>query len=1253
MNFKKGVLMNNKKKIMEAVLITFLFIGSIVLSPAGFTETTIDTHTILDENNQNINDKGPFQLDRKYILEEQFPQQALTDDGSNDDCGYKRDAGGRISRYLPVFPGEPTDNTPGRGSTGKISEDDEEDWYAFQIGDGQSFTISVNPPSGFNVDLYLYDDVRNELASSMSGGDSSESISFTAEYTGRYYFDIVYVEGEGEGQYTMDVQVDSQNDLGTGSDAGNSFSSATPISPGEYIGYLDANDEQDWYSFNANAGQGIHFELEMNAYAYLSDFDISLYNPNGDLVYEKDHYYDDELLYPADMSGTWTVKIDIFPGYANAPQPTEWKYYSYGSGPYKLTFSMESTAPEPPAPIPQPQITPIAQTFVISNTFDNNADEYGYLASIPASNYLEGGQRYLSPIVYENDETPTNWFGVDEDRGTVDDTTQYVLDDWNEYLSQHDITIEPYQVPTDPVKAAAEIATNHWDSTDLAVIAVDGSEYENNVETVISEQTTLQRKVERTTLDSDDSQLQSSLGKTMMLGKEWGAMTLEANGITISGSDAGCTLLTNLYPNYMPMGSDWWPIPYDGSGDANDLYLPITTPGFWSANTELASSAFSEYVITKIAGDRYPIQVTGDDASIEVTITSEEPSDLLVFLVDSDGNLRAPSIPRWNGPVLPIHEWYGFENPEDNPWRSWDPEPHTEFSTEALHAQPGEWTAIVVPRYAQGNDVAYEITGNIINGNSDRSNAIVSASNAAVIASQEHVPLLFVKEDSVPSETAAAISALGISKVIFVEKGNIGEAVKSDLPTIEEDLTTMKEIIDKIKSYEHSENYITITSIKSGDGYFAPSAMLAAYHCSPMLRIGDAEEDPAAVADRIESWRIWDGDYYHGSRATGHLPIHSEPLAGEGELTFQMMIQGALYVLTGGSSGSIPPLGLDAKRYWNEELYDGIYNFIDGLGLDLEGQEALCFVAPREDINVPAHSVMLGNNSYAGHIPGITPSYANDIVIRSILYPALIFANPNRDVTTSQLMNFPDGWSWTTNDGEGHKVYSSRVLKESFGSHFRDFQGHCLWDAHLEEMNDGASLFYYSGHGTGGSGISAQYLQTEHCPWPEQEWWDAWRGYSSYDNWKFPRQDGTSWYNAETPSLYDIIQYDHVDRLFENLRSNAVFYMSCTTADGYGPMVYLDHGAVLWYGNAGSGLCPEADLQDDEFFKDLLIYGDTVGEAYSKQVWLHYRDFTTSDPTSMYGPSTMNDVTTVQCIYGDPELIIYSPEWSSPEPINP
>jgi hypothetical protein len=1241
---------------MEAVILTLLLVGAMFLIPAGSVETHEENFSAselhesiygdLYDEEQNL---GPFILDRKYIIKD--PQPATLDDDSNDDAGSKRDAGNKISRSSTIYIGEPIDNTPGRGRTGKLSSSDDEDWYSFSVCEGQNILITMSPSAGYDFNLALWDKNENEKATSEKPGAVAEAISFTAEYTGYWYMLVEYVSGPDEGQYSFDVTLNGQNDADTGNDAGDSFADATSLSPGQYSGYLDMNDGQDWYKFQANAGNGIHFNLEMKKTAYLSDFDISLYNPSGELVYEEDYYYDDELLYPADVSGEWRVKIDIFPGYIDIPQPTEWKYYTYGSGAYNLEFSIESSAPAPPGPIPQPQVTPIAKTFNIANDPDSSKDEYGYLASIPACNYLESGNRYLAPIIYEGDDTSTNWFGTDADRGTVDDTTQYLIDDWNDYLAAHGKTAAEYDVPADPIEAAAEIATQNWVSSNLAVVAVDGSGYEDTVKTVIQETKTLKRVVEVEEFQSDDPIFEGPFQYTTFLGPKWGAIDIGIFDITGYHANDDSNFLTNVFPSYMNFGGDWWPVPYDGSGDGTDVYYPITQAGIWSAGSDIETDDWSYFRVRKYAGDRYKINVKDSDSVISVKVETANPSDLLVFLVDPDGWLRAPDMPQWNGPVNPIHVWNGFENPEVNPWREWNPDPHTEFSVEVLHPEKGSWTAIVVPRNAEGPDLDYTITGELKTINPNRADAAISAANAAVIASLEHIPLLYVNEDSIPSATSNAISQLGVNKVIFVERGGIGSGVKSNLPTLEADLTTMQNIVDYIKDYGSSENYITITSIKSGDGYFAPTAMLAAYHGAPVLRIGEAPGNPAGMADRIETWRLWSGDFYHGSRSTGHLPDHSEPVPGEGSWNIKLLFDAFMYAVSGGVNGELPPLGMDAKRYWNEKVHDGIYDLIDGYGLDIAGQEAYCFVAPRKDIYIPVHSVMLGNNSYSGHMVGTTPAYTSDMVVRNILYPALIFANPNRNITTSQLMNFADGGNWKTNDGKNNNAYSSRSVKKSFGSHFRTYDGHCLWDAHLERMNDGASAMYYAGHGTGGSGTSAQYYQTEHCNYPEQIWWDAWRGYAGFDNWKIVRNNGRSWYNAEPPSLYDIVHYDYADELFGNLRSNVIFYLSCTTGDAFGPMVYLDHGAVFFMGNAGSGLNPQEDLMDNEIFDRVMIYGETISQAFSKEVWRHLRDFTTKDPTAMYGSSSLT-VTTVQCFYGDPELIVYSPEWTSPVPVD-
>ena len=63
-----------------------------------------------------------------------------------------------------------------------------------------------------------------------------------------------------------------------------------------------------------------------------------------------------------------------------------------------------------------------------------------------------------------------------------------------------------------------------------------------------------------------------------------------------------------------------------------------------------------------------------------------------------------------------------------------------------------------------------------------------------------------------------------------------------------------------------------------------------------------------------------------------------------------------------------------------------------------------------------------------------------------------------------------------------------------------------------------------------------------------------------------------------------------------------------------------------------------------------MINGKGIGEAFSKHVWIHQRDYTTGDPTSIYGTSSMQ-VSNEQMIFGDPTMTVYSPEWINPVPI--
>ena len=1223
----------NKTHKIEVSFVLFFLVAMAMMPIFSATTGELKKQII---NLRNVDDEYVY-YEGDYVPYDRFfdPEAGLIFAVDHNDIGYNVDAGDELSRSDYVYVGEIVDTGPGRGRIGYLDpegDEDTDDCYRFTVCEGQSISATFSSSEDYDFALYDHDKVL------VANG-------YTAIDTDWHYIHIFSNPGAENGNYTFDVTLINQNDAGTGDDAGDEIGDATPIIDGSYTGYLDMIDEEDWYSFEVTDGEGIYVKVRA---LEKSDYDIYLYNPSDELVYYKSYYGTDELEYPADASGVWKIKIDIFPGWDESKWPDD--YYMYGSGAYTLDLEIGDQFEAPPTPDPQPEVYPVAQTFIVDNDPESNADEYAYIAAIPAANYIDDDKRYVSPIIYQGDTTPTHW------SGTVDDTTQYLVDDWNTYLDRHGMVATEYHLSQDPVEAAADIATENWDSSDTAVVVVDGSDYQDNVRKLINRNVRLNAKTKVTSVPPDSEDLLDLGGLSaypMFIGPQWGAIAVHGLGSSFSG-DIGITT-----PRYEALMDDWWPFPNDANGPDTDVFYPITFPGFWMPYTT-SLYGLDEIKITQIAGKRYRIPITTTDCSLKITVTTDEPTYLRIYLVDPYGNVRRPMLPHWNGgPINPLHVWNGghWDGIGFDEWRSWEPTLATEHVEEVHYPMRGLWRAIVVPATIDAADTTYKyhITAEVRKHSTDRNAAALSAANGAVIASLEHVPLLYVKEDSLPSETEDALTSLGVSDIIFVEIDDIGSQVKDELSGYTlTDLNSMQQVIDYIGDKDmNNDNYITITSLGTGDGYFAPSAMIAAYHASPVLNIGEAP-DAYNKLDMLTAWREYAGDYYHGCRSVGHLPMMTEPF----DLSaFIEAIKNKEY----------PAPGFDLKLRWFTAVNNGIVEMIAGYGLDKEGQEAYMFVSPRDtDIRDPICRAMTGNESYAGQIPVETPAFSSAVICRDILYPAIIYANPGRDITTSQMMNYPDGGTWAANNGKSYVNYATRDLKEIFSSRNRFYEGHCIWDNYLERMNAGTSISYYTGHGTGGSGISAQYKnfddyfpegELRHEELKDFDWWDGWRGYSGFDNTKTqsPRYGGSSRYNSAEPSLYDIIHFKYVDEEFDNLHSELDFWSSCTTGEHFGPMIYLEHGSALWYGNCGSGYVIDTMLRDNWMFYDVLVLGKNFGESHSKYLWMFDRDFTTGDPTTIYGRSSFfqGGLTNVHAIYGDPTMICYSPDWIEPVPINP
>ena len=116
------------------------------ISQKSTAQTKATSQNILLEKFSTTNQdeiEGYIELDRYYVNEEEMATSSLVD--NQNDMGYNTDAGDKITRSVPLYPGEAPDGAPGRGRSGTLDPDDRdtEDWYLFSVCEGQTIQVSL------------------------------------------------------------------------------------------------------------------------------------------------------------------------------------------------------------------------------------------------------------------------------------------------------------------------------------------------------------------------------------------------------------------------------------------------------------------------------------------------------------------------------------------------------------------------------------------------------------------------------------------------------------------------------------------------------------------------------------------------------------------------------------------------------------------------------------------------------------------------------------------------------------------------------------------------------------------------------------------------------------------------------------------------------------------------------------------------------------------------------------------------------
>jgi len=212
---------------------------------------------------------------------------------------------------------------------------DNNDYYGVNMSTDTGIAVGLTSPSGADFDLFLYDSSGFQIDSSLSVSAYDEVSSNGTNVSGS----TVYIDVDrwtGSGQYTMQVWIfstastgggggnnstGSGHDAGTGTDAGDTYSTAMTLSAVNQTIWGDvhsSNDPDDYYRITIPAYHGFTLTLDWNGTSTSPDLDLVLYDANGSLV-ASSVFSHPEVLGPFNGSGgsTFNIRVAAWSGFGD------------------------------------------------------------------------------------------------------------------------------------------------------------------------------------------------------------------------------------------------------------------------------------------------------------------------------------------------------------------------------------------------------------------------------------------------------------------------------------------------------------------------------------------------------------------------------------------------------------------------------------------------------------------------------------------------------------------------------------------------------------------------------------------------------------------------------------------------------------------------------------------------------------------------------------------------------------------------
>lgn len=643
---------------------------------------------------------------------------------------------------------------------------------------------------------------------------------------------------------------------------------------------------------------------------------------------------------------------------------------------------------------------PLKKTTFVGYDENNYLDDYAYLAAVPTSVFKAEEKLYSHPLLFYEDE-----FQYTDDKARSLNARQgidYFMEDWMMYCDGTQdqinlINVDKNDIPpswktektttiqsNNMYEIAKQIALNDFSYTDEAVIAVADEAYEDityDFNAELSGSIPGLNVIEETFYTPQANKLNPRFheftvpeGYMFIKARTWWASITTGIGkesdlpismlITIPTADPD----TQFYCNFG--GEEWLQVAYTQAWNLNEgmdeerTQMYAYTNGKWMLRvtdipTHDVYGSIRNILSNMFRGVTYQTDITifpGEKLQIPenppfgcrnatFTLTWDNANvDLGMSVIGPAGEEIVSATEKTEGNEQEIHLDQLGQCPNET---------HYEIAVFKLdkNNQPVEFTV----DYTWGKNISEE-----------KADALTSATQGAVLASQLNSPLLYTSSTYLPKETKQTLQKLGVDNIHLID---LNDHVKKDvinqlqsISTIETRYSKHKQIYQKIMDLSNKNDIIITTvdpwttwltnerkpSKETKAGLFiGPTAYIAAHHGSPVLIIDNHPKLSSAVVWHTEFWKR------HG----GGFP---DPPSG--------------------------PMSLTGRQ---------AYDYFDEIGLDKPKMETMITVAGQYDIGAPWDRTFVGR-AKPGKFFG-SPVDTAYWICRNIFYPGLIFNNPATD----------------------------------------------------------------------------------------------------------------------------------------------------------------------------------------------------------------------------------------------------------------